>query len=193
MNRWMAGIAALVCAAGAPAAWSAGQKFPGKGTVTIVTGPLPLLVHYLDGGGKPVKVPLRDLNYAKPDLTRSKLLNALAKRPCGAGDIVNIPKDAIGAEATKLDAAGIGNFSWLVTGQYTSDGKRWWFKGEVKPKDGPYNFDAKTWGARDWWKEVATRLGAAFPGKEFDVYMTGSLPVSIDGVCNLNSAGQAIV
>ncbi len=99
---------------------------------------------------------------------------------------VNIPKEAIGAEATGADALGIGNFSWLISGQYASDGKRWWFKGEVKPKDGPYKFDKKTWGTRDWWAEVSTRIGSNFSGTKFDVYMTGSFKVSIDGVCNVS-------
>lgn len=175
-------------------AWCAEQKFPGKGVVTLGSGPLPLLLHYIGGSQTPAVVRLRDLSYEKPDLTRSKSLKALANRPCGVGDEINLAPDPIAAQATGADALGIGGFSWLVSGKYSSDGKRWWFKGQVKPKDGPWDFDKKDAGARKYWAEEATRLGAALvPGKPFDVNITGSLAVSIEGVCNLNAAGEALV
>jgi hypothetical protein len=186
-------IVAVVLAGPWPGARPAEQKFPGKGTLTIVTGPVAMFIHYLDGSGKPVELRLRDLSYAEPDLTLSKQLNALSKRPCGVGDVVNINRDPIAAHATGLDAAGIGRFSWLISGQYTSDGKRWWFKGRVQPMDGPYKFDKQDFGSRDFMAEVSTRIGSTFHGAQFSVTMTGSLPVSIDGICSLTSAGQGLV
>jgi len=193
MTRFVAGIASLVLIALAQAAWSANQSFPGKGVVTIGTGPIPLLVHYLDGSGKPAQVKLRDIHYAKPELARSKELAALARSPCGVGDVVNIKSSAIGAEATGVDAAGIGRFVWLITGQYTTDGKRWQFQGAVRPKDDKYDFNKSRDGQRAFWAEVSTKLGATFPGKEFTVRIQGSLPVGISGACSLNSAGEALV
>lgn len=175
-------------------AWSADQKFPGKGVVTLGNGPLPLLLHYIGGSQAPVTVKLRDLSYEKPDMTLSRSLKALASRPCAAGGQIDLSPDPIAARATGADALGIGGFSWLVSGRYSSDGKRWWFKGQVKPKDGPWDFDRKDAGARKYWAEEATRLGATLiPGKPFDVNISGSLPVSIDGACNLNAAGEALV
>jgi hypothetical protein len=177
----------------AQVAWSADQKFPGKGAVTIGAGAISLFVHYLDGSGKPVEVNLRDIHYAKPDLAKSKELAALSKSPCGVGDVVKVSKSAIAAEATGVDAAGIGRFVWLITGQYTTNGKSWQFEGTVRPKDDQYNFNKGRDGDRAFWAEVSTRLGARFPGKEFRVRIEGSLPVGIRGVCSLNSAGEALV
>jgi hypothetical protein len=189
----MAGLAALAIMTLAQAAWSANQTFPGRGVVTIGTGPIPLLVHYLDGSGKAAQVKLRDIHYAKPELARSKELAALAKSPCGVGDVVNINNSAIAAEATGLDAAGIGRFVWLITGKYTTDGKRWQFQGAVRPKEDKYDFNKGKDGERAFWAEVSTKLGATFPGKEFTVRIQGSLPVGISGICGLNSAGEALV
>lgn len=189
----VSGVAALALMTLAQAAWSGDQRFPDKGAVTIGTGPIPLIVHYVDGSGKPVQVKLRDIQYAKPELVRSKELAALAKSPCGLGDVVKITNSAIGAEATGVDAAGIGRFVWLITGQYTTDGKRWQFEGTVRPKDDKYDFNKGKDGERAFWAEVSTRLGASFPGRQFTVRIQGSLPVGIRGVCSLNSAGEALV
>ena len=193
MTRLMAGSAALALMTLTQAASSANQTFPGKGLVTIATGPIPLLVHYLDGSGKAAQVKLRDIHHAKPELARSKELAALAKSPCGVGDVVNINSSAIAAEATGVDAAGIGRFVWLITGKYTTDGKRWQFQGAVRPKEDKYDFNKGKDGERAFWAEVSTKLGATFPGKKFTVRIQGSLPVGISGVCGLNSAGEALV
>ncbi len=193
MNKLFARTATVALVVVSQASYSAESKFPGKGVVTIGAGPMPLLVHYVDGSGKTVQVKLRDIHYAQPDISKSKELNALAKSPCGAGDVINIPTSAIGAETTGVDVAGIGRFVWLINGQYTSDGKRWQFKGTVKPKDDKYDFNKGKDGERAFWAEVSTRIGSTFPGKEFSVRIAGSLPVSITGVCNLNSAGEALV
>lgn len=190
----MEGITLVLLAMVCQPAWSAEQKFPGKGVVTLGSGPLPLLLHYIGGSQQPVVVKLRDLSYEPPDLARSKALKALATRPCGVGDQVTLASDPIAGQATGADALGIGGFSWLVSGTYSSDGRRWWFKGQVKPKDGPWDFDKKDAGARARWAEEATQLGAALiPGKPFDVNISGSLSLGIAGVCNLNSAGEALV
>lgn len=193
MNRLVASVATLVLTIATQLAWAANEKFPGKGLVTIGTGPIPLFVHYLDGSGKPAQVELRNIHYAKPELARSKELAVLAKSPCGTGDVVNIKSSAIGAEATGVDAAGIGRVVWLLSGQYTTDGQRWQFQGAVRPKDDRYDFNMGRDGERAFWAEVSTRLGAAFRGKEFNVQIQGSLPVSISGVCSLDSAGKALV
>lgn len=193
MTRLMVGVVALALITSGNATRAADQKFPGKGLVTIGAGPIPLLIHYFDGSGKPAQVNLRELHYAKPELVRSKELAALAKSPCSIGDVVKIEKSAIGAEATGVDAAGVGRFVWLIAGKYTSDGKRWQFQGTVQPKDDRYDFSKGKDGERAFWAEVSTRLGATFPGKEFTVKIQGSLSVSISGVCNLNAAGAALV
>lgn len=194
MVRSVGLVASLLLGLLCQPAWCVDQKFPGKGVVTLGSGPLPLLMHYVGGSQTPVELKLRNLSYEMPDLTRSKSLKALASRPCGVGDEIKVPPHAVAAQATGADSLGIGGFSWLVSGRYSSDGKRWWFKGQVKPKDGPWDFDKKDAAARKYWAEQATRLGAALvPGKPFDVKITGFLDISIDGVCNLSSAGEALV
>ena len=191
MRHITTGFAAIALLTWGSIAWAA-SKYPGKGVVTIGKGPLPLLVHYLDGSGRKVKVDLRDLSFAQPALERSKELNALAKSPCSKGDVVKV-KSAIGAEATGADAAGIGRFVWLIDGNYTSDGTKWQFAGTVKPKDDRYNFNKAKDGDRKLWAEVATLLGAKMKGNDFAIQIDGSLLVGISGICSMNSAGQAIV
>lgn len=176
------------------AAWAQGAaKFPAKGVVTVGTGPLPLFVHYLNGSGLKVKTSLRDLSYAPPDLALSKELQLLALRPCAVGDQVILKDSRIEGKTTGADAAGIGRFVWLVSGRYASDGRKWQFNGTVAAKDDLYNFNKSRDGARSTWAEVSTRLGSKFDGKEFWIQITGSLPVSINGVCSLDSKGQALV
>lgn len=190
-------LAALVGLAGPGLAGNAfaqsTPKFPAKGVVTIGTGPLPLLVHYLDGSGQKVKVSLRDLSYAPPDLALSRELQFLATRPCAVGDQVTLRDSRIEGRATGADAAGIGRLVWRISGQYASDGRKWWFKGTVATKDDLYNFNKARDGARSTWAEVSTWLGSKFDGKEFWIQITGTLPVSINGVCTLDSKGQALV
>lgn len=188
---------AAICVATAMSPFMAGvtwgaAKFPDKGVVTIGKGPLPLFVHYLDGTGQTVRKSLRDLKFEEPPLAKSKELAALAKRPCGRGDVVNLTSSLPGV-ATGADAAGIGRFVWLVKGQYTTDGARWQFNGTASSKEDFYNFDKKQWGERAFWAEVSTRIGSAFKGTDFKVSIDGSLPISITGTCTLNSAGQALV
>lgn len=190
-------LSALVSLAGP---WFAGNtlaqstpKFPAKGVVTIGKGPLPLFVHYLDGSGQKVKLSLRDLSYAPPDVALSKELQLLAARPCAIGDQVALQDSRIEGKATGADAAGIGRFVWRVSGRYASDGRKWWFNGTVAAKDDLYNFNKARDGARSAWAEVSTLLGSKFDGKEFWIQITGSLPVSINGVCTLDSRGQALV
>lgn len=168
-------------------------KFPSRGVVIIGKGPLPLFVHYLDGSGQKVKVSLRDLSYAPPNLALSKELQLLAANPCAVGDQVTLLDSRIEGKATGTDAASIGRFVWLVSGQYASDGRSWWFNGTVAAKDDLYNFNKGRDGARSTWAEVSTWLGSKFDGKEFWIQITGSLPVSINGSCSLDSRGQALV
>jgi len=167
--------------------------FPSKGTVTYAKGPLPLLIHYIDGNGTEVNVKLTDITYAEPDLTLSKELQKFAKMPCEVGQVVDLPTGAIAARATGVDALGIGRFSWVVKGQYTSDGNSWNFVGTLTPVNGTYEFKKKDWGERKWWAEVSTRLGATFDGTAFKATIVGTTDFAIKGTCGLNSAGQAIV
>ena len=161
--------------------------------MTFPKGPLPLLIRYITGSGKDVEVKLTDIRYADPDLTRSKELRMFAKLPCEIGQVVNLPPSPIAAEATGPDALGVGRFSWVAKGQYTSNGNSWNFVGTLTPVNGPYKFEKKAWGERKWWAEVATRLGAAFPGTEFSANISGTLDFAILGMCNLNAAGEALV
>lgn len=193
MNLWMTAGCAGAFALVTQGAWSADQKFPGKGVVTFPSGPLPLLIHYINGSGKDIEVKLSDVHYAEPDLTRSKELRGFAKLPCQVGEVVNLPPSPIAAEATGADALGIGRFSWVAKGQFTSDGKSWNFTGTLTPVNGTYKFEKAAWGDRKWWAEVATRLGASFPGKEFAASMVGTLDFAIHGTCTLNAAGEALV
>ncbi|NUZ05902.1 hypothetical protein [Piscinibacter koreensis] len=80
-----------------------------------------------------------------------------------------------------------------MNGQYTTDGERWQFVGKARAHDDLYDFNKGKDGERPFWQEVATRLGAQFPGKSFKVKITGSVDVGISGDCGLNSAGQALV
>lgn len=193
MNRLVAGGCAIVFALTSQGAWSAGQKFPNKGNATFPKGPLPLLIHYVNGSGKDVEVKLGDIQYAKPDLTRSKELQKFARLPCEIGQVVNLPASPIAAEATGADALGIGRFSWIANGQYTSDGRSWNFTGTLTPLNGTYKFAKAAWGDRKWWAEIATRLGSSFPGKEFSATIAGTLDFAIHGTCTLNAAGEALV
>lgn len=193
MNRLMAGIAAMGLTCATSAAFSADQKFPNKGVVTFPAGPLPLLIHYISGSGQPVDVKLSDIKYADPDLTRSKELQKFAKLPCEVGQVVKLPPSPIAAATKGADALGIGRFSWVANGNYTSDGKSWNFTGTLTPVNGTYKFAKAEWGERAWWAEVATRLGATFPGKEFSANIAGTLKFAIHGTCTLNAAGEALV
>lgn len=172
---------------------TAGEKFPAKGSVTFPKGPLPLLIHYVDGSGTQVNVKLADIAYAEPDLSKSKELQRFATMPCAVGQVVNLPPSPIAARATGADALGIGRFSWIAKGQYTSDGSSWNFVGTLTPVNGTYEFKKQDWGQRQWWAEVATRLGAAFPGTAFKANIVGTADFAVHGTCSLNSAGQAIV
>jgi len=183
----VASMLSLVCGAGLAQA-----KFPSKGSATIGTGPLPLLIHYIDGSGKPVRVELRNLRFQPPPLAKSKELAALANRPCSRGDVVEVNSRLEGA-AEGQDAAGIGRFVWIVRGQYTSDGQKWQFNGAASAKDDFYDFNKGKDGERAFWQEVATRLGAAFPGKAFKVQIGGSVSVGIAGICGLSASGSALV
>lgn len=193
MNRLVAGITAFGLATAASTAFSADQKFPNKGVVTFHTGPVPLLIHYITGSGQPVDVKLSDIKYADPDLARSKELQKFAKLPCEVGQVVKLPPSPMAAATKGADALGIGRFSWVANGNYTSDGKSWNFTGRLTPVNGTYKFAKAEWGQRAWWAEVATRLGAAFPGKEFSVTIVGTRDFAIHGTCMLNAAGEALV
>jgi hypothetical protein len=171
---------------------NAQQKFPGKGEVKIGSGPLPLLIHYVDGTGAPVQVELRRMQFQPPPLQKSKELAAIAKLPCGKGDVVNVSSRLEGV-ASGTDAAGIGRFIWLLDGQYTTDGEKWSFVGKARANDDLYDFNKGKDGERAFWQEVATKLGSSFPGKSFRVKISGSVDVGISGVCGLNSAGQVLV
>ncbi len=186
-------LLALTVGAAEAASAQGSASYPAKGVARIGTGPLPLLVHYLEKSGKKVQVTLRDLSFAAPDLRKSKELAALARRQCGAGDMVEIRNSRIPAEATGADAVGIGRFVWLVTGRFSTDGKKWWFEGTITAKDDLYDFNKGKDGERALWAEVSTRLGAAFDGKQFWIQITGTLPVNITGTCTQSSAGQSIV
>jgi len=168
------------------------QKFPSKGTVKIGSGPLPLLVHYIDASGKTVELSLRDFQFEPPPISKSKELAAIASTPCSRGDFVNVASKLEG-KARGTDAAGIGRFVWLVRGKYVTDGTKWWFDGTAASADDTYDFNKEKDGARAFWAEVSTRIGAAFPGKSFKVHITGSLPIRIDGPCESNIAGQVLV
>jgi hypothetical protein len=167
-------------------------KFPSKGAVTIGRGPLPLLIHYVDASGKAVQTDLRNLQFEPPPIDKSKELAALAKRPCSVGDVANIDSKLEG-QALGADAAGIGRFVWAIKGQYTSDGRKWQFIGTATSKDDYYDFNKGRDGERAFWQEVATQLGATFPGKAFKVQIKGSLAVAAHGVCELSAAGEVIV
>lgn len=189
--RCIAVAAIAIAASGGASAET--KKFPGKGIVKIGSGPVPLVVNYLSNTGNNVQVSLRDLSYESPDLSLSKELASVAKSPCSRGDVVNVSQSSIAGKATGRDAAGIGRFVWLISGQYTTDGQRWQFQGFVTPKDDYYNFNKGKDGEREFWAEVSTAIGSAFPGKAFSVRIQGRLPVSIAGFCGMNSAGEAIV
>lgn len=186
-------LIAGVCLAGASLPAAGAQTFPGKGSVTFPSGPLPLLIHYVDGSGTPVNVKLTDINYAEPDLAQSKELRKFAMLPCEVGQVVNLPPSPISARAIGTDALGIGRFSWVIKGQYTSDGKSWNFGGKLTPVNGTYEFKKKDWGERKWWAELATRLGTTFPGTSFKANIVGTTDFTIHGACSLTAAGEAIV
>lgn len=170
---------------------SSPAKFPSKGMISIGKGPVPLLVHYVDGTGKSVKLQLRDLQYEQPQLTKSKELQDLAKRPCGRGDVVVIRSRIAGA-ASGSDAAGIGRFVWQIEGRFTTDGERWQFEGKASPRSDLYDFNKETDGSRAIWAEVLTRIGASFSGKSFKIQIDGSLPIGISGICGSNTSGTSI-
>lgn len=174
-------------------AMAASSKYPGKGSLSFPKGPVPLLIHYIDGKGTPVDIKLTDIAYAEPDLSQSKELQRFAKMPCEIGQVVNLPPSPIAARATGVDVLGIGRFSWVAKGQYTSDGNSWNFVGTLTPVNGTYEFKKRDWGERKWWAEVSTRLGAAFPGTAFKANIVGTTDFAIRGTCGLNSAGEAIV
>lgn len=138
-------------------------------------------------------VKLSDIQYADPDLTQSKELQRFAKLPCELGQVVNLPPSPIAARATGLDAVGIGRFSWVLKGQYTSDGRSWNFTGTMTPVNGTYEFKRAEWGQRRWWAEISTILGAGFPGKEFSANIVGTRDFAIHGTCALNAVGEALV
>lgn len=190
MHRpFLRGLVSLVSLA--PALAEA-QQFPGRGVVRIGAGPLPLLVHYLDGSGKPVQTELRNLSFAPPPLAVSKELALIARQPCSRGDAVQVSSSLPG-EATGADAAGIGRFVWQLTGRFTTDGTKWQFNGSAAPKDDVYDFDKQAWGTRPFWAEVSTRLGATFPGTKFSIRLSGKVTVGINGTCDRNAAGDALV
>lgn len=193
MNQSVAAGCAIAFAFASHGAWSAEQKFPNKGVATFPKGPLPLLIHYVNGSGEEVEVKLSDIQYAEPDLTRSKELQRFATLTCELGQVVKLPASPIAAAATGADALGVGRFSWIANGQYTSDGNSWNFTGPLTPVNGTYKFAKAAWGERKWWAEIATRLGASFPGKEFSANITGTLDFAIHGTCTLNAAGEALV
>lgn len=190
MNRPF--VHALVYLALLAPTFASGQQFPSRGIVKLGPGPLPLLIHYLDGSGKPVQTQLRNLSFAPPPLAHSKELAVIARHPCGRGDVVQVSSSLPG-QATGADAAGIGRFVWQLTGRFTTDGARWQFNGSATPKDDVYDFDKQAWGTRPFWAEVSTRLGATFPGERFSIRLSGKVDVGISGTCDRNSAGDALV
>lgn len=73
----------------------------------------------------------------------------------------------------------LGFVTVRLRGQFSSSGSAWYFTGEIRGYNDPYDFNPSS--HRTWKNELKTAVGTMIPGKGFDHKLMGSVPVSGSG------------
>jgi hypothetical protein len=145
-----------------------------------VVTPFHALAHSLYGGGKSMTFPLGNIGLKLDVRNVPSVMTAIQNaRPVGTTSIdVSFPYDT--AKDSSSAWLTLGNITLRVVGKVEKNSSgSWTFKGEVRAFNDRYDANPST--HRSWLGEKLTALLGKFPLTPYEVVISGSLPVTVNG------------